>query len=338
MAEKRVVLYGAAGHTGRFIAAELARRGFKPILAGRDLAKLTPIAARHDAETRQAEVTEAAAVDAMVARADALINAAGPFGDTSPHLIEGALRAGIPYLDVTAEPFVAKSVFESFAEPALRAGSIVAPAFGFFGALGDLLVNAALDDWPGADHVELGFALDRWQPTKGTILAGKRRAGRRLVRLGGRLETREPDQPVPKGNWHFQPPFGEQPTVGEFSTVDVVTISRHVDVDRISTWINEAPLADLASADGAGPEAVDASGRSAQQFMIEAVVRRGLEERRADASGRDIYAVTAPIVVEALSWILDGRARSYGAVTAGQLFNARDFLSALSPEPISVHF
>ena len=32
----RVVLYGAAGHTGRFIAAELIRRGFEPVLAGRD--------------------------------------------------------------------------------------------------------------------------------------------------------------------------------------------------------------------------------------------------------------------------------------------------------------
>jgi len=334
MNERRVALYGAAGHTGRFIAAELVRRGIEPVLAGRDLAKLAPLAAHYGLASRQVGATDAAGLDALLNRAEILINAAGPFGDTSPYLIEAALHAGIPYLDVTAEPFVAKDVFESFD----RAESIVAPAFGFFGALGDLLVTAALGDWPGADSIELAFALDRWRPTKGTRLAGERRAGRRLVRRNGRLEIHEPTQAPPKGSWQFDPPFGEQPTVGEFSTVDVITISRHIAVDRISTWINQAPLTDLASADLSGPEAVDESGRSAQQFTIEAVVRRGSERRRVSASGQDIYAVTAPLVVEAVSRILDGRARASGAVTAGQLFDARDFLSALSPEPLSVRF
>lgn len=332
MNKRRVALYGAAGHTGRFIAAELVRRGFEPVLAGRDLAKLSAVAARYGLEGRQAEAADAAGLDSMLDGAETLINAAGPFGDTSPHLIEAALRAGIPYFDVTAEPFVARDIFESFT----GGGSIVAPAFGFFGALGDLLVTAALGDWTSADLIELAFALDRWRPTTGTRLAGERRAGRRLVRNNGQIEIREPTQTPPKGSWQFDPPFGEQPTVGEFSTVDVITISRHIEVDRIATWINQAPLADLASADSSGPEAVDESGRSAQQFTVEAVVHRGSEQRQAVASGQDIYAVTAPLVVEAVSRILYGGARASGAVTAGQLFDARDFLSALSPEPLSV--
>ena len=334
MNKKRVALYGAAGHTGRFIAAELVRRGFEPVLAGRDLAKLSPVAARYAVGGREVDATDAAGLDSLLDGAESLINAAGPFGDTSPQLIEAALRAGIPYLDVTAEPFVARDIFESFT----GVDSIVAPAFGFFGALGDLLVTAALGDWTNADSIELAFALDRWRPTTGTRLAGERRAGRRLVRNNGQLEIREPTQAAPKATWQFDPPFGEQPTIGEFSTVDVVTISRHIPVDRISTWINQAPLMDLASADSSGPEAVDESGRSAQQFTVEAVVHRGSEQRRAVASGQDIYAVTAPLVVEAVSRILDGDASASGAVTAGQLFDARDFLSALSPEPLSVRF
>jgi len=334
MNKRRVALYGAAGHTGRFIAAELVRRGFEPVLAGRRLAKLSAVAARYGLAGRQVEAADAAGLDSLLDGTEALINAAGPFGDTSPYLIEAALRAGIPYLDVTAEPFVAKDIFETFT----GAGSIVAPAFGFFGALGDLLVTAALGDWTGADSIELAFALDRWRPTKGTRLAGERRAGRRLVRRNGGLEVREPTQSPPKGSWQFDPPFGEQPTVGEFSTVDVITISRHIEVDRISTWINQTPLADLASTDSSGPEAVDESGRSAQQFLVEAVIHRGSEQRRAIASGQDIYAVTAPLVVEAVSRILDGRTAASGAVAAGELFDARDFLSALSPEPLSVRF
>jgi hypothetical protein len=197
--------------------------------------------------------------------------------------------------------------------------------------LGDLLVTAALDGRTSADQVELAFALDRWQPTKGTRLAGERRAGRRLVRDNGKLETRDPSQAPPKGTWQFLEPFGEQETVGEFSTVDVITISNHIDATRISTWINTAPLADLAAAGADGPKAADASGRSAQQFLIEAIVRQAGKDRRASISGRDIYAITAPIVVEAVEWILAGRAKASGVVAAGQLFDARAFLSALAP-------
>ena len=328
---RKVVLYGAAGHTGRFIAEELTRQGFMPVLAGRNVSKLAPIAASLNVEAREVELTEPEALDAMLAGTDLLINAAGPFGDTSPPLIEAALRAGIPYLDITAEPFVAQAIFDSFADR--EVGTIVAPAFGFFGALGDLLVSAALGDWSDADQVDLAFALDRWQPTKGTLLAGKRRAGRRLVRANGQLEIREPSEQPPTGSWDFARPFGRQPTVGEFSTVDVATISRHLDVPAISTWINEAPLTELANT---AEPLNGATGPSEQQFLIEAVVRRGSEVRGASASGRDIYAVTAPITVEAIRWILDGRAQATGVVAPAELFDARAFLEALPSQAISI--
>jgi short subunit dehydrogenase-like uncharacterized protein len=327
---RRVVLYGATGHTGRFIAAEMVRRGWSPVLAGRNIETISALAAELGADAKAALADDPQALDNLLADADAVINAAGPFGDTSPHLIEAAIRAAIPYFDVTAEPFVANDMFESYADCASETGTIVAPAFGFFGALGDLLVTAARDDWGSADRIELAFALDRWRPTKGTRAAGARRAGRRLVLAAGKLDIRDPAQAVPKGTWQFGAPFGEQPTVGEFSTVDVVTIARHTPVERIETWINEAPLADLASADASGPEAADDSGRSSQQFLIEAVVHKGSETRRAQASGRDIYAITAPLVCEGVEWVLSGRAKASGMMSAGQLFDAPAFLGSLS--------
>lgn len=331
----KVVLYGAAGHTGGFIAAEMARRGWDSVLAGRDMSKLASVAAVHGAQAKQADVDRSEELRALLRGADAVINAAGPFGDTAPQLIDAAIGAEIPYFDVTAEPFVARDIFEAHSERARRAATVVAPAFGFFGALGDLLVTAAMAEWESADSIELAFALDRWRPTRGTRLAGARRAGRRLVLAGGSLEAREPAQAVPKGTWRFDEPFGEQPTIGEFSTVDVVTISRHIDVDRIATWINEAPIADLVSADQSGPTAADESGRSAQQFRIEAVVHRGSEQRRASATGRDIYAITAPIICEAVSWTLQRRAKTTGVLAPGELFEAESFLAALSPTHLS---
>jgi hypothetical protein len=72
-------------------------------------------------------------------------------------------------------------------------------------------------------------------------------------------------------------------------------------------------------------------GRSDQTFLVDAVVRSGGTERRAVARGRDIYAVTAPLAVEAVHRILTGRTRTVGVASAGEIFDAPDFLRALSP-------
>ena len=331
MNKPRIALCGAAGHTGRFVAAEIAGRGWAPLLGGRDKAKLDPLADRFGAEARQIEVTDTAGLDGFLAGADAVINCAGPFGDTTPPLIEAALRAGIPYLDVTGEPLVTMEVLASYADAADEAGIVVAPAFGFFGALGDLLATAAMGDWPGADRIDIAVALDQWKPTRGSLLAGARRAGRRVVLADRRLEVRDPTSALPEGEWTFPAPFGHQPVLGEFSTVDVVTIARHLDVECISTWINLAPLADLRDPEMPTPDTTDESGRSAQQFALEVVVHRGAEQRRASAAGRDIYWVTAPLVVEATARILDGRTRARGMASAGELFAPADFLAAMAP-------
>jgi short subunit dehydrogenase-like uncharacterized protein len=259
--------------------------------------------------------------------AAAVINCAGPFGESAPAIIEAALRAGIAYLDVTGEPFVALGTFEQYADRAREAGVVVVPAMGFFGGLGDLLASAAMGEWPSADTVTVAVALDSWKPTRGTRLAGERRAGRRVVRTGGRLVARSAQDPRPAATWDFPEPVGRQDVEGEFSTVDVVTISRHLDTPHIDTYLHLASTTD--SDDASGPEATDESGRSAQTFVMEAVVRRAGEERRVAAHGRDIYAITAPIVVEAVERILDGRCKGVGVVAAAEIFDPEDFLRSL---------
>ncbi|WP_433089229.1 hypothetical protein ACQP1P_22800 [Dactylosporangium sp. CA-052675] len=69
------------------------------------------------------------------------------------------------------------------------------------------------------------------------------------------------------------------------------------------------------------------------------MVYRGSQQRRATAAGRDIYAVTAPLAVEAVARILTGRARTTGAASAGAMFDAPDFLAALAPDiAVSAYF
>jgi hypothetical protein len=64
---------------------------------------------------------------------------------------------------------------------------------------------------------------------------------------------------------------------------------------------------------------------------MEAVARRGSAERRAVVRGRDIYAITAPIVVEATHRVVNGLAKRTGVVAAGEAFAAQAFLMSLSP-------
>ena len=94
--------------------------------------------------------------------------------------------------------------------------------------------------------------------------------------------------------------------------------------------------ADLAAPETPAPAAVDARGRSAQTFVVDVLVRSGGTERRIAATGQDIYAVSAPLAVEAVDRILTGRTRATGVVSAGAAFDAPDFLRALSPH-LSVH-
>jgi hypothetical protein len=50
------------------------------------------------------------------------------------------------------------------------------------------------------------------------------------------------------------------------------------------------------------------------------------------ARGRDIYAVTAPLVVEAAQRVLTRPDGPAGVLAAGALFDAPEFLAALGPD------
>ncbi|MFG2181677.1 saccharopine dehydrogenase family protein [Streptomyces abikoensis] len=340
----QVAVVGAYGHTGRFVVAELLERGLRPVLCGRDPGRLDALAGRHSGirpglDVRPATVGDPASLDRALAGADAVINCAGPFAGTASPVIEAALRARIPYVDVAGEVEAVADTFTHFAERAEAAGVAVVPAMAFFGGLGDLLVTAALGDRRSAEEVSLAYALSSWHPTAGTrassAVSRERREGRRLVHTNGRLELRT--DKAPTGRWSFPAPVGDQDVVREFTTADNVTISRHVSVPVIDTCMTSGAVQDVLAPGAPAPAPVDDLGRSAQTFLVEAVVRSGGTERRAVARGRDIYAVSAPLAVEAVRRVLDGRARRAGVASPGELFDARDFLVSLAPH-VSVEF
>jgi short subunit dehydrogenase-like uncharacterized protein len=98
---RAVTVFGAYGHTGRFVVSELLARGWTPILSGRDPDRLNALGDVHPGlDVRYARVDDQSALDRALAGAAAVINCAGPFAKTAARVIEAAIRAGIPYLDV----------------------------------------------------------------------------------------------------------------------------------------------------------------------------------------------------------------------------------------------
>jgi short subunit dehydrogenase-like uncharacterized protein len=329
-----VVVYGATGHTGRFVVAELGRRGFATVVSGRDPVQLDLLAAEWpEVVVRPATVDDSGSLDRALDQAAAVINCAGPFAVTGGPVVEAALRAGIPYLDVAAEIEANLGMFADYAEAARAAHIAVLPAMAFYGGLGDLLVTAAMGEWTAADAAHVAYGLSSWHPTPGTRAAGavshQRRAGRRVRFADGVLQYH--DDPVVEQNWDFPEPLGRRRMVAEFTMADVVTIPSHLAIPDVRNYMTVEAAADLGDEDSAPPMPVDAFGRSNQTFVVDVRVRAGNVERRATASGQDIYAVTAPLVVEAVERILAGHTRATGVSSAGAMFDAADFLQALSP-------
>ena len=342
-AKPAVAVFGATGHTGRFVVAELLRRGIVPIAIARDLAALTAANfPRHEArghETgareilrRKASIDDAESLDRALDGAQAVINCAGPFLETADAVAAAALRAGIHYLDVTAEQPSARSMLDKYDIAAREAGIAVVPAMGFYGGFADLLVTAALGDWDHADTIDIMIGLDSWHPTRGTRITGERNRAPRMVVAEGRLA------PVPlppsEKDWEFGDSLGRQAMV-EVPFSEIILIARHVKTAELHTHLSRIALGDVRDPATPAPKATDATGRSPQRFVVDTVVTNNGKTRRITARGRDIYAFSAPLVCEVTTRLLDGRFSSVGAQPPGAIFDAQEVLSALTPDHLS---
>jgi short subunit dehydrogenase-like uncharacterized protein len=290
-------------------------------------------------EVRPAAVDSPGALDRAVDGAVAVINCAGPFARTSAGVIDAALRARIPYVDVAAEIEAVADTFAHYDARARAAGVVVLPAMAFYGGLGDLLATAAMGDWTSADEVCIAYALDSWRPTPGTRASGKvsrqRRQGRRVLYTNGRLAYRAGDARRVV-DWTFPASVGEQAVVPEFTMADSVTIPRHIRTPEIRTYMTLAAVRDLQDPDSPPPVAADERGRSAQTFLVDVAVRSGGRQRRAVAAGRDIYAISAPLAVEATERVVGGLVDRTGALAPGEAFDAADLLRALPLERLTL--
>lgn len=324
-----IAVLGAGGHTGRFVVAELRRRSAIARPATRS-GRLVH-ADGSDEAACAIDFADPASLDRALGDADAVINCAGPFLDTAEPAVEAAQRAGIPYLDVTAEQRLALRLFERFHGRARAAGVTIVPAMAFYGGLADLLASALVGPAPAA-AIEIAVWLDSWHPTAGTRLTGERNRFERMLIREGRL--RAVPTPAPSRDWNFPAPIGDQ-AVSCVALSEIILISRHIEVQSVTSFMNRKPLDDLHDPRTPPPLPSAPGGRSAQRFVMDVRVTANGSQRRATAQGRDIYAASAPLVVGACLSLLAREAALAGVRAPGELFEPRAFLAALAPDLVT---
>jgi short subunit dehydrogenase-like uncharacterized protein len=195
------MIYGATGFTGELVAREAVRRGERPLLAGRDPAKVESLARRLDLPWRALALDDPAALEQVLAgppRIAAVLHCAGPFVRTSAPMVRACLAARAHYLDITGELEVFEKVLGR--GPAAReAGVVLLPGVGFDVVPSDCLAGRLADALADATDLDLAFAPERGTFSRGTLKtmveslphAGAVRRGGKIVPVPIAFDVRE---------------------------------------------------------------------------------------------------------------------------------------------------
>jgi short subunit dehydrogenase-like uncharacterized protein len=199
----RIVLLGATGWTGALTAEALVARGARPVLAGRNPDKLAALAERLGGlDTARADVTDPAAVRALLEPGDVLVTTVGPFLRLGEPALAAATEAGATYLDSTGEPPFVRRVFEEFGPRAGRATLV--PAFGMDYVPGNLAGALALQEAGDRAHrLDVGYSLQGTSGqafSRGTLVSSMGALFEPgFAFTGGRLATQTPGRRI----WRF---------------------------------------------------------------------------------------------------------------------------------------
>lgn len=184
MAGGRLVVYGANGFVGEAVARLAHAEGLQPVLAGRSAEAVTRLATELGLEARVFALDDPAAVDRGLEGARVVLNMAGPYVRTYRQLVEGCLRAGAHYVDITGELPVLEGML-AYDAAARERGVMLLPSAGLDSVPADCLGAHLLRRLPAATR--LRFALRTLGPAG--LPPGTQRTMIELAHLPDRVVT-----------------------------------------------------------------------------------------------------------------------------------------------------
>ena len=345
MADRRILIYGATGYTGKLVAHEAARRSLDVVLAGRDPLKLKAVAAAHGFETRAVPLDDTARLRATLEDIAVVLHIAGPFSKTSRPMADACIATRTHYLDVTGEI----DVFEALARrdvEAKSAGVTLLPGVGFDVVPSDCLAAYVATRIEEPSVLRIGLAGLGGGVSRGT-------ARTMLESLGDGLRIRHQGVLVPRpmGSLEHHFDLGAGPLRGlAMPLADLASAFHSTGIPNIETYIIAsgslpmllkasrlvAPLLRLAAVQrflstriDAMPEGPDDATREGTRAVVLAEVEGpGGQRAAAMLETPSGYALTQVAAVEAARRIAEGAAPT-GFQTPATAFGA-DFVLACS--------
>lgn len=193
--KKKMLIYGAAGYTGRIIASRAKELAIDFEIAGREPHKITELADELDVPYHVFTVDNEKAWEAALSDKQVLLNAAGPFRYTALQAMEACLKAGIHYLDISAE-LDTYQLAESLDEKAKLAKIQLMSGAGLFVSYDALVVHLS-KQVENPQSIQVGFR-HYGGFSKGSVLSSKNIADLGvLIRKEGKIvEQKKPQSKV----------------------------------------------------------------------------------------------------------------------------------------------
>lgn len=140
----RWLLYGAYGYTGRLIIEFALAQGLRPILSGRSIIKLRPLAEEYNLPWKVIDLDQPQALGGLLKDVELVCNVSGPFVNTTRTLIEACIESGTHYIDVSGELPSVQMAF-AYEEQAKDAGVVIMPCCGISSVPTDCMVKHIVD-------------------------------------------------------------------------------------------------------------------------------------------------------------------------------------------------
>lgn len=150
------LIYGANGYTGKLTAEVAAKKGFKPVLAGRTENKIKPLAEKLGLEYLIFGLEDISEIASKLKHFPLVLNCAGPFSRTAKAMVQACLQSNTHYLDITGEIEVFELV-KSFHAKAVEQNCILMSGVGFDVVPTDCMAKYLHTQLPDATHLELAF-------------------------------------------------------------------------------------------------------------------------------------------------------------------------------------
>jgi len=170
--ERKVLVYGASGYTGKLVSESLAQRDIPFYMAGRTQSRLEDalkiVEERHGAPV-DAEIVVASnspeELRPLFDKVDVVINVSGPFMQLGWPIVETALECNCHYLDTTGEQDWSLAIKEKYGKAFEEKGLLLNPANSYMWAAGAMAAEAVLET-AGIDSLDILYQIDHGLPSE----------------------------------------------------------------------------------------------------------------------------------------------------------------------------